>query len=177
MDLEQRVATAVGKWTGWDMAQAEIATYDDSGKHYLFGTFGLNDGCSNDLFIQFNQLFCSEIINDSVCIAVAVYALRFRVCSGWFPFLIHDDALAPLIPTSENYLHYRNFVSSEAQQSYFDTHPECINYSWQKVRSVGVPYSVVSNKRALIYRNRDQVILREWSWEEVKETFIRGERT
>lgn len=175
MDFEQRVATAVGKWTGWDMAQAQIATYDHGGEHHLFGTFGLNDGCSNDLFVQFNQLFCSETIKDSVCIAIAVYALRFSVCSGWFPFLIHDDALVPLVPTSHNYLHYRNFVSTGAVQSYFDTYPECVNYSWKKVRGVGVPYSVVSNQQSLIWRNRDQVVLREWSWEDVKATLMRSE--
>ena len=168
MPTEQQILLAVKTWAGWDTDQIELGAYNDSGKRYAFGIIGLQDGYGNDLFLQFNQVYCSEILDDSICLAAAVYALKFNVCSGWFPFVLKDTSLIPLMSSALEYLHYSNFSDSRSAQVYCNTFSECGNYSWGKIRSVGVPYTVVSHPDALTWRNRDQFILQEWPWERVR---------
>lgn len=168
MPPEQQGMLVIKTWAGWDAEQVELGVYHDLGKQYAFGIIGFHDGSGNDLFLQFNQVYCSDLLDDSICIAAAVYAMRFNVCSGWFPFVLNHTNFFPLLSSSLDYLHLRNFTSSHAAQTYCTLFPECGGYSWEKVRSFGVPYSVVSQQRALTWRNRDLLSLIEWPWEQLQ---------
>lgn len=177
MPPEHQAMLAIKTWVGWDTEEFELGGYDDHGNRYAFGIVGLHDGSGNDLFLQFNQVYCSDLLDNSICIAAAVYALRFNVCSGWFPFVLNNTNFFPLMSSSLDYLHLRNFTSSHAAQTYCTLFPECGGYSWEKVRSLGVPYSVVSQRHTLIWRNRDLLTLKECPWEQVQRIISENKST
>lgn len=177
MPPEHQAMLAIKTWVGWDTEEFELGGYDDHGNRYAFGIVGLHDGSGNDLFLQFNQVYCSDLLDDSICIAAAVYAMRFNVCSGWFPFVLNNTNFIPLLSLGSDYLHFRNFTDSQAAQTYCKTFPECGGYSWEKVRTLGVPYSVVSQRHTLIWRNRDLLTLKEWPWEQVQRIISENKST
>jgi len=94
----------------------------------------------------------------------------FFIWSSYHRHLSHYDRES----SSLDYLHLRNFTSSHAAQTYCTLFPECGGYSWEKVRSLGVPYSVVSQQCVLTWRNRDLLSLKEWPWEQLQKIISEG---
>ena len=71
----------------------------------------------------------------------AVYAIRFRIYTGWREFQL-DAALNFNLAEAkrlESLLHRRLFVSPATRKLFRANHPECANYSWQRVRETGRP--------------------------------------
>lgn len=72
----------------------------------------------------------------------AVYALRYRIVSGWHRYVIRSEAAAAreakrLAP----WLAFDRFATPEARREFRRLHPECAGYSWFRVRTQGLPRS------------------------------------
>ena len=78
--------------------------------------------------------------------AMSVYAMRYRLCSGWHAFLlsasssVQSDELAKIEPWTG----HTHFGSQAARRDYRQRHPECAGYSWRRIRTVGAPYTQLS---------------------------------
>lgn len=98
-----------------------------------------------DCFLQLNELGCE---GQSVLLAGAVYALRYRLCTGWHPIELSTDQ--DKFEQSLNYvspwLNYDNFHTLEMRRAFRKLHPETANYSWTSIRERGSPYYVVVDK-------------------------------
>ena len=75
--------------------------------------------------------------------AMSVYAMRYRICSGWHAFLlpptssVQNEELAKIEPWTG----HARFDSQSARRDYRQRHPECAGYSWRRIRSEGPPYT------------------------------------
>jgi hypothetical protein len=75
--------------------------------------------------------------------SAAVYCLRFRICSGWHVFgcTCSSQALAEA-DRLRTWLDRAWLMSIERRRAYRLAHPECSNYTWQKLREVGEPHKL-----------------------------------
>jgi hypothetical protein len=99
---------------------------------YVTGQF---DGKPSDFFFQINE----HPIGQTETYCAAVYAMRFRICSGWHTFRIAVDDEAELARL-EPWLHRRWFESLTARREYRRIHPECATYSWTRIQKDGPPF-------------------------------------
>lgn len=103
---------------------------------YESGEIGNN---RTDSFLQVSELGNER--NTLLCSA-AIYAPRFRVCTGW-----HSVQLNASSPKEESkrlaiWLHRSNIVSYRSRRAFRRMHPEIIGYSWKTIRDFGPPYLV-----------------------------------
>jgi hypothetical protein len=71
-----------------------------------------------------------------------VFALRFRLCTGWHRFYPFMDGkkLKREADRLATFLHHRWFSSLECRREFRRQHPECADYSWRRLRQEGYPY-------------------------------------
>jgi len=85
-------------------------------------------------------------VNVTPSLRVAVFALRYRICSGWHAFKLHSDSVRAQSEAEaeadrlDAWVHSRWFVSREARRMFRARHPECAGYSWRRLREVGPPF-------------------------------------
>lgn len=93
------------------------------------------DGLENDFFLQFNE----NPIGQTRSYAAAVYAIRFHIFTGWHSFRLssHLKADASEIGRLDPWLHRRWFETSTARRDFRNRHPECVGYSWKRIRQEG----------------------------------------
>ncbi len=98
---------------------------------------GIANGRRSDLFLQLNEAPSGQIVT----YVGAVYAMRYRICSGWHPFTLHGSAqeLAAEASNVEGWLHKRWFETLTQRREYRRRHPECTGFSWPRIRSQGPP--------------------------------------
>lgn len=84
-------------------------------------------------------------INEAPCYQASVYAMRYRLCTGWHAFTLHGDArrMAEEAAKLEPWLHHRWFTTIEKRREFRRLHPECCNYTWRRLRQSGPPYEYV----------------------------------
>jgi hypothetical protein len=93
----------------------------------------------NELGYDRTRLYCSA----------AVYAPRFRICTGW-----HAVKLTVEVPPAQealrlsNWLHWQNISSYRGRREFRERHPEAVGYSWAAIRAYGPPYRVQLQIRA-----------------------------
>lgn len=99
-----------------------------------------------DCFLQLNEL--AETRGVLICSA-AVYAIRYRICTGWHAFRLDQDShrRSEEAGRLSEWLHYDNFSSVAARREFRLRHPETTGYSWQKIKTDGPPYFVVVTKQ------------------------------
>lgn len=74
---------------------------------------------------------------------VGVYAMRYRICSGWHGVLLREspDELMAEADAAASWVAREHFDSAAARQSYRTAHPECGGWSWKRLRDEGgLPY-------------------------------------
>ncbi len=81
-------------------------------------------------------------INVSPYYHAAVYALRYRLCTGWHRFTLYVDTrkVAPEAAKLELWLHRKWFTTIEKRREFRAKHPECCNYTWRRIRTDGLPH-------------------------------------
>jgi hypothetical protein len=99
---------------------------------------GTAEGTRSDLFLQVNEAPSGQTLT----YVGAVYAMRYRICSGWHPFTLLPNAqLAVEASKVEAWLHRRWFETLAMRRDFRRLHPECTNYSWSRIQKQGPPYS------------------------------------
>jgi hypothetical protein len=98
----------------------------------------MNEGHSNDFFLQFNEAPPGQ----TVVYVGAVYAMRYRLCSGWHRFTLFGtpEAMAQEATKLGQWLHRRWYETLPMRREFRRLHPECANYSWPRIRKQGPPY-------------------------------------
>jgi hypothetical protein len=112
---------------------------------------GNNHGSRNDLFLQINE--CP--IGQTATYTMAVYAIRYRICTGWHSMKLARDArrLDCEAERLDSWLHRRWFESPANRRQYRTMHPECSGWSWKRIRSERLPYQVVDAANCIIGRS------------------------
>jgi hypothetical protein len=119
------------KFNELDNNETEIVWYES-------GEIGDN---RTDCFLQVDELGCTKNL---VLCSAAVYAPRFRICTGWHP--VQLDAAGTIteeVDRLRNWLDYRNFSSYSNRRLFRQMHPEAVGYSWKFIRRFGPPYIVM----------------------------------
>jgi hypothetical protein len=98
---------------------------------------GLSEGGRSDLFLQFNHA-----PNGEHGFFGAVYAIRYRICTGWHQFTLAtvDGSLDGMASELDCWLHHRWFATPKMRRTFRKLHPECASYSWRRIRDEGPPY-------------------------------------
>jgi hypothetical protein len=82
------------------------------------------------------------IVNRRPVWCAAVYAIRFRIFSGWREFYLSAD---PAVREAEAnrlspWLARQSFISRESRREYRKSNPECSHWSWRRVREAGMQF-------------------------------------
>lgn len=109
-------------------------------------------GKRSDLFLLISE--CP--MGQSHTYTAAVYATRYRICTGWHSFrLTAKLASDPVeIKRLDGWLHRRWFETLANRQEFRERHPECANYSWERIQTEGLPYHVVDAERCITKRRK-----------------------
>ena len=88
-------------------------------------------------------------INEDPRWQAAVYAVRYRICTGWHGFQITGDRrrLRDEARRLESWMHRRWFVTLEGRRAFRVRHPECAGYTWKRLREEGPPKEGVGSER------------------------------
>ena len=140
VDEAQRRLDAFLALLGWPASTryrlpAEIAQ-DVNSLEAAFFTIGEMD---QPLYLQANpQLGAHPLL-----LGVSIYAMRYRLCSGWHGVLLRDSPadLEAEAMLAAPWLARRHFESPASRRAYREAHPECAGYSWRRIREEGSPYS------------------------------------
>jgi hypothetical protein len=134
---------------GWRRLRLHRNVFDD-GKVITWYVAGKADGSRGDLFLQLNE--CP--IGQAVTYSAAVYATRYRLCSGWHSMTLstdtaHNDVEAKRLDV---WLHRRWFDTLAGRRQYRSRHPECTGWSWSRIARERLPYEVVDASRCMTAR-------------------------
>jgi hypothetical protein len=132
--------TSFAKLLGWDdlrLYQHRGAAGDDANVATWYES-GQSDGLGSDLFLQINEAPAGQV---STYVG-AVYALRYRICTGWHAFTLYDDQerVAAEASSIAAWLHRSWWESAARRREFRRLHPECADYSWARIRAEGPPY-------------------------------------
>lgn len=112
---------------------------------------GDSDGSRSDLFLQINE--CP--IGQTATYTAAVYAIRYRICTGWHSVQLGPDAhrLECEVERLDHWLHRRWFKAPANRREYRKLHPECSGWSWKRIRHEPLAYDVVDAARCITARS------------------------
>ncbi len=81
-------------------------------------------------------------INESPSPQACVFAIRYRICTGWHRITLsnRNNNLKRESSRLHDWLSRSWFTTSRARQKFRRIHPECAGYSWRKIRSAGYPH-------------------------------------
>lgn len=81
-------------------------------------------------------------INENPPWYACVYALKYRICTGWHKFYPYknEDRLRREASRLSEFLSYSFFCTPVQRREFRRRHPECAGYSWRKLREDGPPY-------------------------------------
>ena len=84
----------------------------------------------------------------------AVYALRYRIYTGWHPFRLKPDGHcdADDLARLDGWLHRRWFDSLAGRREFRKLHPECSGWTWKRIGRERAPYEVIDAERCIVGR-------------------------
>jgi len=121
---------------GWHDLRArchEIKTNNREKQPYENVIRWYESGALDDIYFQ---------INDSPCWCAAVYAIRFRICTGWHKFILSENDITIISESQRlhSLLAREWFVSLEATRRFRVAHPDCTGWTWKRLGEYGPPY-------------------------------------
>ena len=116
---------------GWSALEVHDHYYDDfvDGEIIKRDIRYYSSGSLDDIWFQ---------VNERPKYAAAVYALRYRICTGWhrvYPYHSPYQQAQELAPI----LSFSRFSTLEGRRAFRQQFPEFASYSWTRVRKEGVP--------------------------------------
>lgn len=108
---------------------------EDQGRVITWYEAGSADGDRNDVFLQINESPTGQTVTHLAC----VYAIRYRICSGWRKFRLtgSDDDLNREAARLAKWVAWDWFASPPKRRAFRQAHPECVGYSWRTIRKGG----------------------------------------
>ncbi|PHR85855.1 MAG: hypothetical protein COA78_38740 [Blastopirellula sp.] len=90
-----------------------------------------------DCFLQINE----HPIGQTHTYNAAVYAIRYRICTGWHQFTLHKSKRDQAAEAERigQWLHKDWFTTLAKRREFRQLYPQCTGYSWKKIREVGPP--------------------------------------
>jgi hypothetical protein len=126
----KRVAAALG-WKGlkrWEH------TFDDNGRTVVWYEAGAATP-TRDCRLQINH----SPIDQQRIFTVCVYAIRYRICSGWREFDLEAENLDDEILKLRPWVEYDWFQTPERRREFRKLHRECTGFTRRTIRETGVP--------------------------------------
>jgi hypothetical protein len=136
---------------GWSPLRCRQQRFEDQKPLTTWYVSGNNDGSRNAMFLQINE--CP--IGQTAAYTAAVYAIRYRICSGWHAVRLNKDSdqIRDEAERLDPWRHHRWFQSVANRRQYRIAHPECTGWSWKRVRHERPPYVVVDAIRCITARS------------------------
>ena len=127
---------------GWSPLRVYQHTVDDDPAQpssYVVTWYESGD-CGNprtDCFLQINE----DPVGQTTTYTGAVYAIRYRLCTGWHRFTMHTNQNDMTTEASRvaEWLHRDWFDTITKRREFRKLHPDCDGYSWKQIRDVGPP--------------------------------------
>jgi hypothetical protein len=143
---------AFARRLGWPALRCHQHVWEDGNLLVTWYESGKTDGSRNDLFLQINE--CP--IGQTATYTAAVFAIRYRICTGWHSMRLERDGNGHLREADrlEPWLHRRWFESLLNRREFRRLHPECSGWSWKRVREERLPYEVVDAENCVTARTR-----------------------
>jgi hypothetical protein len=93
---------------------------------------GIANGNRSDCFLQINE----SPQGQTITYTGAVYAIRYRICTGWHKFrlLSDDDELKREATRLATWLAWDWFASIEKRRAFRQAYPECVGHGWRTIR-------------------------------------------
>jgi hypothetical protein len=103
-----------------------------------------NRGLRDAPFLQINE----RSLGERQVYSAAVYAIRFKICTGWHVFRLTSDLQFDLREAErlDGWLNRRWFECPLARREFRLNHPECANYTWSRIRTFGPPHLDAKNQ-------------------------------
>lgn len=162
MSLEKRRAAALealraiaAEW-GWKRLRLQRTEFDDptTGRHrtVVWHTSGQDDWCRRNVcYLQINE--CP--IGQQRQYSVAVYAPRFRICSGWYVFRMSKRLVdRQRIEALDDVVGKHHFETPAGRRAFRTLHPECAGYSERRITRCGAPYEIADATDGITAPNR-----------------------
>ncbi len=126
-------------WLGWEGLQMERAPVEKQSEsaHPLMEYFFTIGEMDSQLYLQVNPL----PLQHSRLYGICVYAMGYRLCSGWHGIIptCTDDAMRIQLDHVRSWIARDNFTSLNARREYRFKHPECKDWSWLRIQNNGGP--------------------------------------
>jgi hypothetical protein len=124
----------LAKLLGWPKLQAHehALNEEDTAKLNLQTIRWYTSEIHESFFLQFNVMpsWCG-----------CVYAINYRLCSGWHTFGLFDDDVLMKKEAERlgNYLAFDWVSTLSKRREYRLLHPQCAKYSYKRIRNEGFP--------------------------------------
>lgn len=127
----------IGK-LGWQGLHRDECPDSQSASERLDRYFYRIGEMDDDIYVQIN----SQSEQHPHLFAVNVYAMRFRICSGWHGFMLaaSSDHQQAEVPKVWQWAANEHFRCQASRRMYRRDHPECAGYSWRRIQMEGPPY-------------------------------------
>ncbi len=81
-------------------------------------------------------------INECPQYSAAVYAIRYRICTGWHIFYPYKNVskLRKEAERLREWFWVGWFSTVQNRRAFRRRHPECARYSWRRIREEGLPH-------------------------------------
>ena len=147
---------AIAASWGWKRLRFHRHEYKDPTTHrprsVVWHTSGQDDWCRRKIFyLQINE--CP--IGQQRRFTVAVYAPRFRICSGWYFFRLSNRTIdRRRISALGEVVGKHHFDSPSGRRAFRAAHPECVGYLERRITRCGAPFEVVDATDGITEPNR-----------------------
>lgn len=98
---------------------------------------GVSNGGKLDCFLTINE----APQGPTLTYAGAVYAIRYRLCTGWHGFRLFatDVDLETEATRLAPWLAHEWFATLEKRRAFRQAHPECVGFTWRRIVNEGPP--------------------------------------
>ncbi len=125
-------------WADLQKLQKHVTTSQHVNTVITWYQAGQPTGGRNHLALQINE----NPIGQARTYQAAVYAIRFRMCSGWHRLtLAATDDICSEARRLRRWLDRSWFETIKGRREYRRMHPECANFTWRRLRDEGPPYT------------------------------------
>lgn len=96
---------------------------------------GQNTGGRDNFHFQINP----SPHGQSIVFEAAIYAVRYRIYTGWHRFNLSESKVADLLVEFDAMFHIRWFESLAARRAYRSRFPQFTGFGWKEIRNAGPP--------------------------------------